>query len=161
MPRSRRRSSRSGDARPGEFELIARYLAPLAKGYPLAFGLKDDIGLIETKGAARLVAKTDALVAGRHFLPSDPADLVARKLLRVNLSDLAAKGATPLVYLLDLCLPDDFTAAWIGAFAQGLGEDQKRYGLHLIGGDTVATPGPATLAVTLIGQVPKRQPIRA
>ena len=84
---------------PGEFELIARYFAPLAKGFPGAYGLLDDAAVIAPLPGHELVAKTDAIVGGVHFLPDDPPDLVARKALRVNLSDLAAKGAVPRAYM--------------------------------------------------------------
>ena len=89
---------------PSEFELIARYFAPLAKGYPGAFGLLDDAAVIRPADGCDLVAKTDAIVGGIHFRPDDPPDLVGRKALRVNLSDLAAKGAVPRTYMLDLIL---------------------------------------------------------
>src|ERR1700675_2836089 len=90
---------------PGEFQLISRYFAPLAKGFPGAFGLLDDAAVIVPAFGHDLVAKTDAIVGGVHFLPDDPPELVARKALRVNLSDLAAKGAIPRAYMLDLVLP--------------------------------------------------------
>lgn len=107
-----------------------------------------------------LVAKTDAIVAGVHFRAGDPADLVARKALRVNLSDLAAKGALPRAYLLDLVLPHDTSESWIAQFASGLAEDQRRFGVHLIGGDTNSSTGPATIAVTLLGEMPRDELIR-
>ena len=100
-----------------------------------------------------MIVKTDAVVEGRHYLPSDPADLVARKLLRVNLSDLAGKGARPLGYVVAAAFPDRVEEAWIAAFARGLAEDKRRFGLDLLGGDTTATPGPATFAVTVFGAV--------
>ena len=73
--------------------------------------------------------------------PDDPPDLVARKLLRVNLSDLAAMGARPLHYLLTTALPTSFGDDWVERFAAGLAEDQRRFGVDLLGGDSVATPG--------------------
>ncbi len=93
------------------------------------------------------------LVGGVHFLPDDPPDLIARKLLRVNLSDLAAMGARPRGYLLGLALPVDIEARWIDRFAAGIGEDQAFHGLSLLGGDTTATPGPACLSVTAFGEI--------
>ena len=138
---------------PGEFELIAEYLAPLAAGYPGAFGLRDDAAVIAPAPGHELVAKTDALIGGVHFLPDDPPDLVARKALRVNLSDLAGKGAVPRAYMLDLILPRHTTRDWLAAFARGLAADQAEFGVHLIGGDTNATPGPLTLAVMALGEV--------
>ncbi len=138
---------------PGEFELIARYFAPLARGFPGAFGLLDDAAVIAPAPGHELVAKTDAIVGGVHFLHDDPPDLIARKALRVNLSDLAAKGAVPRAYMLDLMLPKTVTEEWIAAFARGLAEDQNEYGVHLIGGDTDSTPGPVTIAIMAFGDV--------
>ncbi len=144
----------------GEFELIARYFAPLSQGFPGACGLEDDVAALAPSPGKEFVVKTDAILAGIHFLPSDPGGLVAKKALRVNLSDLAAKGATPKAYLLDLLLPESIKEGWIEAFARGLGEDQEFYRVHLIGGDTDRTPGPVTIAVTAFGEVPKGLTIR-
>jgi thiamine-monophosphate kinase len=138
---------------PGEFELIARYFAPLASGFPGAFGLLDDAAVIAPPAGHELVAKTDAIVGGVHFLHDDPPDLIARKALRMNLSDLAAKGAVPRAYMLDIMLPKTATEEWIAAFARGLAEDQHEYGVHLIGGDTDSTPGPVTIAIMAFGDV--------
>lgn len=138
---------------PGEFELIARYFAPLARGFPGAFGLLDDAAVIAPPPGHELVAKTDAIVGGVHFLHDDPPDLIARKALRVNLSDLAAKGAVPRAYMLDIMLPNTVTEEWIANFARGLAEDQNEYGVHLIGGDTDSTPGPVTIAIMAFGDV--------
>jgi thiamine-monophosphate kinase len=138
---------------PGEFELIARYFAPLARGFPGAFGLLDDAAVIAPPSGHELVAKTDAIVGGIHFLHDDPPDLIARKALRANLSDLAAKGAVPRAYMLDIILPKTITEEWIAAFARGLAEDQNEYGVHLIGGDTDSTPGPVTIAIMAFGDV--------
>lgn len=141
----------------GEFELIARYLAPLATGDPLAFGLSDDAALIKPPPGKDLVVTKDMMVADVHFLSSDPPDLVARKLLRVNLSDLAAMGALPHGYLLGLALPNTgpYTTdeSWLATFCSGLAEDQETYAVHLLGGDTVSTPGPLTLSLTAFGTV--------
>jgi len=143
-------------SKPGEFDLIARHFAPLARGAPGTFGLLDDAALV-----AGLVVTADAMVAGVHFLPDDPPDSVARKLLRVNLSDIAAKGARPLGYLLTAAFPRDVNGAWINAFARGLRVDQRHFGLNLFGGDTVATPGPATFSVTMFGNPVRRMVQRA
>ena len=137
----------------GEFELIARYFAPLAKGFPGAYGLLDDAAVITPLPGHELVAKTDAIVGGVHFLLDDPPDLIARKALRVNLSDLAAKGAVPRAYMLDIMLPKTVTEEWIAAFARGLAQDQDAYRVHLIGGDTDSTPGPVTIAIMVFGDV--------
>jgi thiamine-monophosphate kinase len=139
--------------RSGEFEIIARYFAPLAAGVPGAFGLTDDAAFLEVPNGHELVVKTDSAVATVHFLPDDPPDMIARKVLRRNLSDLAAKGAAPRWYLLDAAFPKEAGDAWIAGFAQGLANDQAEFGVHLVGGDTKATPGLATFAITLLGVV--------
>ncbi len=139
----------------GEFELIARYFAPLAEAAPGAQGLRNDAALFDSAGDDSLVLTLDAMVAGVHFLPGDPPETIGRKLLRVNLSDLAAMGARPLGYLLAAVFPKDIDEAWIAAFAAGLAEDQARFGVALYGGDTVSTPGPLTLTLTAFGEVPR------
>ncbi len=138
--------------RPSEDDLIARYFAPLAgKG---ALELKDDAALLTPPAGEDLVLTVDGLVGGVHFFADDAPDAIARKALRVNLSDLAAKGARPLGFLLTLALPPDWTAEWLEVFARGLGEDAGVYGCPLLGGDTVKTPGPLTLSITVFGAVP-------
>ncbi|HEY1301468.1 MAG TPA: AIR synthase related protein, partial [Stellaceae bacterium] len=121
----------------GEFERIRRYFAPLAG--PGGLGLEDDAALVECAPGKRLVVTADAIVAGVHFLPDDPPALVAKKLLRVNLSDLAAMAARPLHYLLTTALPPTLGADWVEAFAAGLAKDQSVFGVALLGGDSVAT----------------------
>lgn len=145
---------------PGEFDLIARYFRPLAAGMPGALGLEDDACTYLPEPGQELVLTADALVSGVHFLPEDPPGLVARKMLRVNLSDLAAKGATPVGYLMTTAFPRETDEAWVAAFAAGLALDQAEFGISLMGGDTVATPGPLSLSVTAIGQVPAGRAIR-
>jgi len=142
----------------GEFERISRYFAPLAA--PGGLGLLDDAALVECRAGYRLVITADAMVAGVHFLAEDPPDLVAKKLLRVNLSDLAAMGARPLHYLLTTALPTSLGAGWVEAFARGLGDDQRLFGVTLLGGDSVSTPGPAALSLTAIGEVAAGAEIR-
>jgi thiamine-monophosphate kinase len=142
----------------GEFERIRRFFAPLAG--PGGLGLVDDAALIDCDPGKRLVVTADAIVSGVHYLPDDPPDLVARKLLRVNLSDLAAMGARPLHYVLTTALPAELGPEWLAGFAEGLAEDQRRYGIDLLGGDSVGTPGPAVLSLTAIGEVAARQEIR-
>lgn len=139
----------------GEFELIARYFAPLAKGFAGAGGLKSDNAFIAGDAQHDLVVKTDTVVSGVHFLDGETANFVAAKSLRVCLSDLAAGGATPFVYQLSLALPEAWTEAWVARFARGLAADQRRYGVVLCGGDTVVTPGPLTVTITAIGKVPR------
>ena len=143
---------------PGEFEAIARYFAPLAT-HPGAMGLEDDLAWLAPRAGKRLVLKTDAIVVGIHTLAGDAPDLIARKALRVNLSDLAGKGARPLGYMLALMLPDTTTAAWLARFAAGLGADQKEFGIPLLGGDMTRTPGPATIAITAIGEAQPGPPL--
>lgn len=138
---------------PGEFELIQRHFRPLTAATPAALGLGDDAALIPAEPGAEIVATADALVAGVHFFPDDPPDLVARKMLRVNLSDLAAMGARPIGYLMTLALPGDVTEDWIARFAAGLAQDQAEFAIGLLGGDTTRTPGPTTLSVAALGQV--------
>lgn len=137
--------------RPGEDDLIARFFAPIAA--PEGLGLRDDAALLTPRPGFDMVLTKDALVAGVHFFADDPAGAIARKALRVNLSDLAAKGAEPVGFLLALALPADWTADWLAAFAHGLGEDGATYRCPLFGGDTVKTPGPLTVSITALGQV--------
>src|SRR5262249_36093930 len=132
-----------------EDDLITRYFAPLAG--PAGLGLRDDAALVRPPTGRDLVLTCDALVAGVHFFADDPPAAIARKALRVNLSDLAAKGGRPLAFLLSLALPAGFAEDWLKAFADGLGADASAYRCPLVGGDTVATPGPLTLSVTAIG----------
>src|SRR4051812_36966713 len=135
----------------GEDSLIARYFKPIATD-PGALDLDDDAAVLKALGED-LVVTTDAIVEGVHFLGSDPPDTVARKALRVNLSDLAAKGATPAGFVLTLALrsADD---AWLKPFAAALGEDARSFGCPLLGGDTVSTPGPPMISISCFGRVP-------
>jgi thiamine-monophosphate kinase len=142
----------------GEDNLIAHHFAPLAG--PAGLGLRDDAALMRPPPGHDLVLTADALVAGVHFFADDSPGGIARKALRVNLSDLAAKGARPLGFLLTLALPGDWREDWLEAFADGLGADASAYRCPLIGGDTVATPGPLTLSVTAIGSVPEGRMVR-
>jgi thiamine-monophosphate kinase len=142
----------------GEFERIQRYFVPLAG--PGGLELADDAALLDCAPGRRLVVTADAIVAGVHYLPDDPPALVARKLLRVNLSDLAAMGARPLHYVLTTALPAELGPEWLARFAEGLAEDQRRYGIDLLGGDSVRTPGPAVLSLTAIGEVEAGREIR-
>jgi thiamine-monophosphate kinase len=138
-------------SRPSEDDLIARYFAPLAG--PEGLGLRDDAALLTPAPGCDLVLTKDALVAGVHFFADDPPGAIARKALRVNLSDLAAKGAEPVGFLIALALPGDWTAEWLEAFARGLGEDAAACRCPLFGGDTVKTPGPLMVSITALGRV--------
>jgi thiamine-monophosphate kinase len=137
----------------GEFGRIRQFLAPLAAGATGALSLSDDAALIDVPPGAALVVTADALIEGVHFLPDDSPDLVARKLLRCNLSDLAAMGAVPLAYLMTMALPARCDDGWVERFARGLAADQAEFGIHLLGGDSVSTPGPISLSVTAFGRV--------
>ena len=162
VPRGKRNAeaNMSRQGLPTEFELIARYFAPLACAFPGAYGLLDDAAVISPASDNELVVKTDTIVGGIDFLLDEPANLIARKALRVNLSDLAAKGAVPRAYLLDLVLPNTVDELWIAVFAAGLAHDQAEYGMHLIGGDMSSTSGPITIAVTVFGEAPIGRIIR-
>lgn len=144
----------------GEFQFIADLLAPLSAGHDGAFGLKDDAAVIAPPSGHELVVTTDALVAGRHFLADDDPALVARKGLRANLSDLAAMGAQPLWYMTSLVWPLGTDRALQARFVEGLKQDQARFGITLIGGDTTAGPGPFTLSITAFGSVPAGMAVR-
>lgn len=138
----------------GEFETIHRLFAPLA--HPeWGRGLKDDVAVVPSRPGFDLVVTKDAIVEGVHFLPEDPLDTVARKLLRVNLSDLAAKGAEPFGYVLACHWSERCGWPERELFVQGLAVDQKAFGVALLGGDTVVTPGPASFSLTLMGWAPK------
>jgi len=142
-------------ARLGEFELIARYFAPLARGFKGAGGLKSDNAFLAADARRDLVVKTDTIVAGVHFLADEKPEVVGAKALRVCLSDLAAGGASPYAYQLSLALPKGWRESWVAAFARGLAADQRTYGIVLCGGDTVVTPGPLTITITAFGRVPR------
>jgi len=135
----------------GEDSLIARYFRPLATD-PGAFDLNDDAAALGSTGDD-IVVTTDAIVEGVHFLPDDPPDTIARKALRVNLSDLAAKGAVPAGFVLTLALRNA-EESWLKPFAAALGEDARQFGCPLLGGDTVSTPGPLMISITAFGRVP-------
>jgi thiamine-monophosphate kinase len=137
----------------GEFELIARYFAPLARGFKGARGLKSDNAFLAADARHDLVVKTDGIVAGVHFLTDEKPEWVAARALRVCLSDLAAGGAKPFAYQLSLSLAKGWTERWIAGFARGLAADQQRYGIVLSGGDTSGTPGPTTITITAFGKV--------
>lgn len=137
----------------GEFGRIARFFRPLAADFPGALGLTDDAALLSVPPGQQLVLTTDAIVAGVHFLPTDAPGDIARKALRVNLSDLAAKGARPLAYTLTLAVGRDIGDAWIEAFAAALADDQAYYGIALAGGDSVSTAGPVWVSITAFGLV--------
>jgi thiamine-monophosphate kinase len=142
-----------------EDRLIARYFGPLAL-HPGALGLTDDAAILVPPEGCDLVLKADAIVGGVHFFSDDPPGTIARKALRVNLSDLAAKGAKPLGFLLSLALPDGIGDKWLAAFAGGLQSDVEQYECPLLGGDTDRTPGPVTVSIATFGSVPHGSMVR-
>jgi thiamine-monophosphate kinase len=153
----RRDNPSDEDSPSGEDSLIARYFRPLATD-PGAFDLGDDAAVLQALGDD-IVVTTDAIVEGVHFLAIDPPDSIARKALRVNLSDLAAKGATPAGFVLTLALRSA-DRAWLASFARGLAEDIDLFGCPLLGGDTVSTPGPLMISITAFGRVPGGKMVR-
>ena len=142
-----------GRRRTGEFDLIERFFRPLSRAAPGAFALGNDGALLTPPAGASLVVTKDLMVAGVHYPEGEAPATVARRLLRVNLSDLAAMGASARSYALGLALPEDIADVWVEAFAAGLARDQEAFGVALIGGDTVATKGPAVLSLTAFGTV--------
>jgi len=143
----------------GEDRLIARHFRPLAK-HPGALGLADDAAVLTPPPGCDLVLTTDGIIAGVHVFPDTPADAIARRALRVNLSDLAAKGAKPAGFLLAVALPAGTTDEWVAAFARGLSEDAGHYDFPLLGGDTDHTPGPLSISITAFGTVPTGTMVR-
>ncbi len=144
----------------GEDALIQEFLAPLAAGAPGAYGLLDDCASLTPPPGMDLVLKTDPVRAGIHFFADDdPAD-IAWKALAVNVSDMAAKGARPLVYMLAMSFPEPPSRRWLEGFASGLAEAQATFGCHLTGGDTDRAPGPLGIGVTIIGTVPIGRMVR-
>ena len=151
--------SSENDKLSAEDRLIARHFAPIAT-HPGALGLSDDAAFITPPPGCDLVLKTDAIVGGVHFFPDDAAHTVASKALRVNLSDLAAKGARPLGFLLSLALPKSIGDEWLADFAQGLRGDAVLFSCPLFGGDTDRTPGPVTISIAMFGSVPEGSMVR-
>ncbi|MBX9709546.1 MAG: thiamine-phosphate kinase [Xanthobacteraceae bacterium] len=149
--------SAGGSRASGEDDLIARYFRPLAT-HEGAFGLIDDAAVLSASSDETVVT-VDAIVEGVHFLPNDPPDTIARKALRVNLSDLAAKGAMPAGFVLTLALREA-RDEWLRPFAQALGEDAAQFKCPLLGGDTVSTPGPLTISITAFGLVEPGKMVR-
>jgi thiamine-monophosphate kinase len=150
-----------GASQHDEFDIIAKYFAPLSRGSTAfggeSFGLTDDAALLDVPAGQQLVMTKDMLVAGVHFFADDAPDIIARKLLRVNLSDLAAMGAVPLGYLLGFGIIRDTDEAWIKGFTAGLARDQQAFNITLLGGDSVAAPHDMTFSLTAFGTVPSGQ----
>jgi len=137
-----------------EDRLIARFFRPLATA-PGAFRLIDDAAALSPPPGCDIVLTTDGVIAGVHFFPDDPPDMISRKALRMNLSDLAAKGARPLGFLMSVALPEGFGEAWLSGFTAGLAEDAAHFGCPLYGGDTDRTPGPTSVTIFAFGAVPQ------
>lgn len=148
-----------GADRPGEFELIKTFFAPLAKD-PGSLGLTDDAAVMTPRSGYDLVLTKDVLAADIHFFAGDAPEAIAAKALRVNLSDLAAKGASPRGYLLGLALPSDWTADWLGRFCKGLAADQSAYDIQLLGGDTIRSGNGLQVSITAIGEVEQGRAVR-
>ena len=144
----------------GETAIIQEFLAPLAAGFPGAFGLQDDCAAFAPTPGHDLVVKTDPIAAGVHFFADDAPEDIAWKALAVNVSDLAAKAAVPRAYLMALSFPEAPTRDWMQRFAKGLGDAQTAFGMHLIGGDTDRRPGPITVSITVFGEVPAGKMVR-
>lgn len=154
--------ARMSPAKPkrGEFQTIGDLFAPLAAKAPGALGLRDDAALMTPPPGHEMVLTVDAICCGVHYLPQDPPDLVARKLMRVNLSDLAAMGATPAGVLLACAYSADCDEAWIDRFVAGLAQDVAAFDVPVLGGDTVSTRGPALFSLTALGWVPQGAALR-
>jgi thiamine-monophosphate kinase len=142
-----------------EERLIAKYFRPLAT-HPGALGLGDDAAMLTPPPGCDLVLTTDGVIAGVHFFPDDPPDAIGRKVLRMNLSDLAAKGAKPIGFLMSVALPANIEENWLAGFASGLGEDARHYSCPLLGGDTDRTPGPISVSIAAFGSVPEGKMVR-
>lgn len=147
-------------ARSGEFDLIARHFAPIAQRDPAALSLQDDAAIFTPPTGCEVVVTTDALVADVHYRNVDAPELIAKKVLRVNLSDLAAMGAKPGGVVLTAGYGPDVSEDWIERFAKGFGEDCETYSVSLMGGDTVGTPGPTFFSLTAFGYVPAGRALR-
>ncbi|WP_417842934.1 thiamine-phosphate kinase [Thalassospira sp.] len=139
--------------RSGEFELIARYFTPIASRSAASLGLTDDAAIFSQTPGTDNVVTCDALVADVHFRAEDDPVTVARKVLRVNLSDLAAMGARPVGVVLAAGYNRDLPEEWIVAFARAFGEDCLYWQVDLLGGDTVSTPGPTFFSLTALGEI--------
>jgi thiamine-monophosphate kinase len=152
-------SGRAASAGSAEDRLIARHFRPLAR-HPGAYGLSDDAAAITPPPGCDLVLTTDGVIAGVHVFPDDPPDAIARRALRVNLSDLAAKGAEPLGFLMSIALPGNVGDDWLAAFARGLSADAEQYRCPLLGGDTDRTPGPLSVSIAAFGTLPTATMVR-
>jgi thiamine-monophosphate kinase len=154
MPKMPFEHGENGSRVESEGDLVQTYLAPLSEGMPGAFGLRDDAAVLPSTPGTDLVFSSDPIIAGVHFFADDRPVDIAWKALAVNVSDVAAKGAKPLAYILNLAFPEAPKRAWIADFVRGLAEAQEAFGCRLIGGDTDRTPGPLSIGITIIGSLP-------
>ena len=138
----------------GEFDFIRTRLAPLTRGHPAALDLRDDAAILTPREGQQIVLASDMLIAGVHFLKTDAPEIAAERAVRSNLSDLAAMGAAPLGYLSSIGWSRDTPPQWRERFVDGLAAAQDAFGLSLLGGDTTSGPGPFSISLTLIGEVP-------
>jgi len=137
-----------------EEDLIRTYLAPLARSFAGASDLTDDCAIFTPAPGTELAITTDAIAAGVHFFPDDAPEDIAWKALAVNVSDLAAKAATPRIYQMALSFPEAPTHDFMQRFAAGLAEAQSAFAIALSGGDTDQRPGPMTITITAVGEIP-------
>ena len=140
-----------------ESNWIQTYIAPLVNA-PGAENLRDDVALLSSAGVT--IATMDTLVEGIHFLPADPLDTVGQKLIRVNVSDVLAKGALPSEALLSIAWPKVQSEARFQSLIGGVQRDLAAFDIALVGGDLVGTDGPLTLTLTLTGSCIGPEPIR-
>ena len=143
-----------------EYSLITRYFVPLAEHFSGSLFLSDDAAILDVPAGQQLVITKDSISEGVHFIGNEAPALIAKKLLRTNLSDLAAMGATPYCYFLSIALPTPLDESYIQAFASGLADDQKTFLIHLAGGDTITTKSAATFSITAHGLVPHGKALR-
>ncbi|MEQ1788983.1 MAG: thiamine-phosphate kinase [Rickettsiales bacterium] len=143
-----------------EFSLISKYFKPLAENFSGSLELSDDAAILTQPAGCELVITKDALSEGVHFLGNENPALIAGKALRVNISDLAAMGATPICYFLALILPRDTSEEWLEKFALGLKQTQKEFNISLAGGDTTATNATLSISITAIGSIPNGTALR-
>ncbi len=136
-----------------ERDIIKNFIAPLAQIQSLQLNCEEDAAVLEFPAGKMLVMTTDAIIENTHFFMTDPPETIAKKALRVNLSDLAAMGAHPIGYTLCLTLGDSITQEWLGRFFSSLGEDNQNFHVSLIGGDTNKSNGPLNISITAIGDV--------
>ncbi len=140
-----------------EFDIIAKYFRPLTNGDML----QDDAAILEIPAGRELVITSDTLNAGTHFLEDESPANIAHKALRSNLSDLAAMGADPLCYQLNLAFPQKPSEDWFAAFTKALITDQKLFGVYCSGGDTTSIKGDyLSISITALGLVPKGKALR-